>query len=68
MLRTRFLHEGWEFSMVRWLTPTRRMGFSVLEWLPANVPGHLHTDLVRHGVIADPFERMAELGCQWVDE
>jgi beta-mannosidase len=54
--------------MARWLTPTRRMGYSVLEWLPASVPGHVHTDLVRHGIIADPFERMAELGCQWVDE
>src|SRR5688572_5000457 len=44
------------------------MGYSVLEWLPATVPGHVHVDLVRHGVIADPFEGMAELGCQWVDE
>jgi beta-mannosidase len=44
------------------------MGYSVLEWLPATVPGHVHVDLVRHGVIAEPFEGMAELGCQWVDE
>jgi beta-mannosidase len=44
------------------------MGYSALEWLPATVPGHVHVDLVRHGVIADPFEGMAELGCQWVDE
>jgi beta-mannosidase len=44
------------------------MGYSVLEWLTATVPGHVHTDLVRHGVIAEPFEGMAELGCQWVDE
>jgi beta-mannosidase len=44
------------------------MGYSVLDWLPATVPGHVHGDLVRHGVIAEPFEGMAELGCQWVDE
>jgi beta-mannosidase len=44
------------------------MGYSVLEWLPAAVPGHVHLDLVRHGIIADPFGGMAELGCQWVDE
>jgi beta-mannosidase len=68
VLRTRFLHDGWELSAARWLTPTRKMGYSVLEWLPATVPGHVHTDLVRHGVISDPFEGMAELGCQWVDE
>ncbi len=28
----------------------------------------MHLDLVRHGVIADPFERMNEIGCQWVDQ
>ena len=44
------------------------MGYSVLEWLPATVPGQVHADLVRHGIIADPFENMAELGSQWVDE
>ncbi|HEX6764446.1 MAG TPA: hypothetical protein VF103_03190, partial [Polyangiaceae bacterium] len=68
MLRTRFLHDGWEFSAARWLTPTRRMGYSVMEWMPATVPGHVHLDLVRHGVISDPFGELSELGCQWVDE
>ncbi|RYE60062.1 MAG: hypothetical protein EOO82_03670, partial [Oxalobacteraceae bacterium] len=24
-------------------------------WFPAVVPGHVHQDLVREGVIADPF-------------
>lgn len=37
-------------------------------WLPATVPGHVHLDLVAAGVIADPFYRMQERGCQWVDE
>jgi len=32
------------------------------------VPGHVHTDLVRCGIIADPYSQLAELGCQWVDE
>ena len=50
VLRTRFLHEGWELSVTKWLTPNKRMGYSVLEWLPATVPGHVHPDLVRHGV------------------
>ena len=44
------------------------MGYSVLEWLPATVPGQVHLDLVRHGVIPDPFGDLSELGCQWVDE
>ena len=37
-------------------------------WLPAQVPGHVHLDLVRAGVIADPFIRMNERGVQWVDD
>ena len=35
-------------------------------WLPATVPGHVHTDLVKAGVIADPFKRLAEWGARWV--
>lgn len=37
-------------------------------WLPATVPGHVHSDLVRAGVIADPYFRLGELGAHWVDE
>lgn len=37
-------------------------------WLPATVPGHVHTDLVKAGVIADPLARLAEWGARWVDE
>lgn len=28
----------------------------------------MHWDLMRHGVIAHPFQARYELGCQWVDE
>ena len=37
-------------------------------WISAQVPGHIHPDLVRAGIIADPLARMHELGCRWVDE
>lgn len=37
-------------------------------WIPATVPGHVHLDLVKAGIIGDPFYRMQERGCQWVDE
>jgi beta-mannosidase len=37
-------------------------------WLPATVPGHVHLDLLANGVIQDPFHRLGELGCRWVDE
>ncbi|MFO7180105.1 MAG: hypothetical protein DIU78_015510 [Pseudomonadota bacterium] len=68
MLKRTPLHEGFQFAAKSWLKPPGTLGFSTLEWLPARVPGHVHLDLVRAGVIADPFERAHELGCQWVDE
>ena len=66
MLRTTYLHSGWEFTEKGWVPD----GEYVIapDWLEAQVPGHVHLDLLRHGVIADPFSAMAELGCQWVDE
>jgi beta-mannosidase len=39
-----------------------------LPWLPARVPGHVHLDLVREGVIPHPFQRMHEHDVAWVDE
>ncbi|WP_018336741.1 beta-mannosidase [Butyricimonas synergistica] len=38
------------------------------EWLPATVPGTVHTDLMANGKIEDPFYRMNELGLQWIDK
>jgi beta-mannosidase len=38
-----------------------------MEWLGASVPGSVHTDLMAAGVIADPFVRRFEIGCQWLD-
>jgi beta-mannosidase len=66
MLRTTYLHSGWEF--VQTDLENKKVGFSKTEWLPANVPGHVHLDLMENGIIPDPFERMNELGCQWVDQ
>ncbi len=68
MLRTTWLHDGWELAAGRWLVPPGRLGTSTLESLPARVPGHVHLDLQRHHVIADPFRGLHELGVQWVDE
>lgn len=38
------------------------------EWLPAQVPGGVHTDLMAAGRIADPFLGDEELRAQWVAE
>lgn len=39
-----------------------------LPWLPAQVPGHVHLDLMRAGVIPDPFVRLHERDVAWVDD
>ncbi len=66
MLRRTYLHQGWTFTETA--REGGRVGYSNHEWLPARVPGHVHLDLLENGVIAHPFERMHELGVQWVDE
>lgn len=38
------------------------------EWLPASVPGCVHTDLMTNGVIEDPFFRVNEKNLQWIGE
>jgi beta-mannosidase len=39
----------------------------VTRWMPATVPGTVHTDLMALGKIPDPFYRMQEKDVQWVD-
>jgi beta-mannosidase len=68
MHRTTLLHDGWQLAAGRWLAPPGKLGTFSLEWLPARVPGHVHLDLQRNGVIPDPFRALHELGVQWVDE
>ncbi|HYC72440.1 MAG TPA: glycoside hydrolase family 2 protein [Opitutaceae bacterium] len=38
------------------------------KWLPAAVPGCVHTDLLRAGRIPDPFLGLNELGLQWIEQ
>src|SRR5690606_7237213 len=37
-------------------------------WLPATVPGCVHTDLLAAGKIPDPFYGVNELDLQWIEE
>ncbi len=38
------------------------------KWLPAQVPGCVHRDLIRNKRIPDPFWSTNELGLQWIEE
>ena len=57
MMRIQSLAGAWEF---------RRAGAD--EWLPASVPGGVHTDLLALGHIPDPFVADNEKCVQWVAE
>ncbi len=37
-------------------------------WLPAKVPGYVHTDLLNNNIIEDPYYRLNEHELQWIDK
>ncbi|MGM0921372.1 MAG: beta-mannosidase [Bacillota bacterium] len=37
-------------------------------WMPANVPGFVHTDLLKNSMIPDPYYGKNELDLQWIDK
>jgi beta-mannosidase len=49
-------------------SPWRFRDCSGSAWLPARVPGCVHTDLLRAGKIPDPRRGTNEAGLQWIDE
>jgi beta-mannosidase len=51
------LNQQWTFSMK-----------GDTSWLPAQVPGCVHTDLLLNGKINDPFYRLNEKEQQWIDK
>jgi beta-mannosidase len=55
------LETGWEFRAVR---GTDRAELKA--WHPAQVPGVVHTDLLRQGLIPEPFNRDNDARLQWV--
>ncbi|MFC7063358.1 beta-mannosidase [Halobacillus seohaensis] len=38
------------------------------QWMPAQVPGCIHTDLLKNNKILDPFHGKNELELQWIDK
>ncbi|MDR1756924.1 MAG: glycoside hydrolase family 2 protein [Culturomica sp.] len=51
------IESGWQFRQ-----------YNIGKWLPATVPGTVHTDLLDNGIIEDPFYRMNEQEVQWIDK
>jgi beta-mannosidase len=66
------LHEHWKLAD---FAPGQGLSLAVhapqyddSDWLPAAVPGDVHTSLVRAGRIQPPFYNMNIETCQWVEE
>jgi len=55
--RLQFLHRDWKLRH-----PLRK------QWIPARVPGCVHTDLLRAKLIPDPFWGDNEKRLQWIEE
>jgi len=55
-LTERTLHEDWQFKH-----------HETGEWLAAEVPGCIHTDLLRHALIEDPYYRTNSTEMEWID-
>jgi beta-mannosidase len=58
---SRILNEGWQFRAAGNTDKAE-----VQQWHPAQVPGVVHTDLLRAGLIPDPFDRDNEFRLQWI--
>ena len=58
---SRTLDSGWQFRAVG-----NTDHADVKQWHPAQVPGVVHTDLLRNSLIPDPFDRDNEFHLQWI--
>ena len=56
------LNDGWEFRQ-----RVEEPGAAQTGWHPADVPGVVHTDLLRNKLIPDPFFRSDESALQWIE-
>ncbi len=56
------LNQGWQFRQV-----TNLQNIAHDNWLPANVPGDVHLDLLRNKLIPEPFYRDNENKLQWIE-
>ena len=55
------LNAGWQFRAVGTTDKPE-----IQQWHPAQVPGVVHTDLLRNNLIPDPFDRDNEFRLQWI--
>lgn len=59
------LSSNWAFRLLP-DDPASTKYVKAAQWHAAQVPGHVHTDLLAHQLIADPYAGDAEAGLQWI--
>ncbi|NQT94292.1 MAG: hypothetical protein HQ559_16145, partial [Lentisphaerae bacterium] len=71
MKRSFSLHDGWRLHNCNWRTG-HTVGFSTCDtdegWIDATVPGDIHLDGMREGLIPDPFFGTNNDHCLWMEE
>lgn len=67
MMKDILLDGQWEFKAIDAYQALPRDKRGAVKWMKAEVPGTVHTDLMRRYLIKDPFSRMNEADVQWVE-
>lgn len=57
----------WQFRLSKDSLQKKLERKKLTRWMKAIVPGTVHTDLMSHKLIPDPYYRMNEIDVQWVD-
>jgi len=71
MRKIQTLHSNWEFRLYKENVPNlipKSLRKELNNWQPASVPGTIHTDLFRTGLIPDPFYSENETSLRWIAE
>ncbi|RPE74831.1 beta-mannosidase [Vulcaniibacterium tengchongense] len=63
--QVRELHAGWSFRLAPG-DPQAAAHAAATQWRAATVPGHVHIDLLAHGLIPDPYVGAPEAQLQWI--
>lgn len=63
------LNKNWRFKLDKTIGEVNRLPTSkITRWLPAEVPGNVHTDLLSNKIIDDPFYADNEHKVKWISE
>ncbi len=65
VLSSQSLQQGWQVRLLPGAEAARTHP-AAAQWLPAHVPGSVQTDLLKAGLIGDPYWRDNEASLQWI--